>query len=119
MPPKQLPPIDLTPRRPTLGNLPSRTGSGPSDEEIDAAARTAGAAWGASQQAAPAVASPPPAPARTARLGLIIPGYLDDQLRERGHRERKSMTALVMEALHQAGYQIEAADLAPDKRRKS
>lgn len=123
MPPKTpLPPIDLTTRRPALGTLPSRAGL--TDEEIETHSLRTGAAWGASQQIP--TPQPPPAPvpaappsARTARLGLIIPGYLDDQLREQSHRQRKSITALVMQALHQAGYQIDPADLVADKRRKS
>ncbi|MFV3077499.1 hypothetical protein [Niveispirillum fermenti] len=117
MPPKTtLPPIDLTTRRPALGTLPSRAGL--TDEEIETHSLRTGAAWGASQQIpAPAPAAPPPT--RTARLGLIIPGYLDDQLREQSHRQRKSITALVMAALHQAGYQIDDADLVADKRRKT
>jgi hypothetical protein len=117
-----LPPLDLTPRRPALAALPSRAVL--SDEQIEANSQRAGAAWGASQQVqpqppAPAPVKAPPAPPRTARLGLIIPGELDDQLRERAHRERKSITALVLEALHQVGYDIDPSFLVPDKRRKS
>lgn len=113
MAPKEpLPPIQLTARRPALDKLPSRTEL--TDEEIEVRSRAAGAVWGASQQ----ISAPPP-PARTARLGMIIPGYLDDQLREASHQRRKSVTALVMEALHQAGYHIDPADLVPDKRRKT
>lgn len=116
-----LPPIDLTPRRPALGSLPSRGGL--TDDQIEANSRAAGMAWGASQQVQPVPATAAPlAPAKasdTARLGIIIPRYLDDQLRDQAHRQRKSITALVMEALHQAGYQIDPADLVPDKRRKT
>lgn len=110
MPPKHpLPPINLGSPRPALGALPGRTAL--TDAEIEANSRAAGAVWGASQQVAPA-------PPRTARLGMIIPGYLDEQLREAAHQQRKSVTALVMEALHGAGFVINPADLVPDKRRR-
>lgn len=109
-----LPPIDLTPARmakPIRLQLSSRTGI--DDAEIDAGARTVRLALGAPSQLPPGLET-----VRPARLNLVIPSYLEDQLKDAAHAKRSTVTSLILDALARAGYEVRPEDLVPDKRRR-
>jgi hypothetical protein len=115
-----LPPIDLTPQRPDAGakglpSLPPRTLD--DDSAVEEAGRAVASGWGASTRLPPtAPARPPSSP--TLRLNIDIPDYLDQALRDAAHHQRKSVRALVLEALHAAGYTVLPQDMVADRRRK-
>ena len=120
-----LPPIDqdlAQTARPRLDLRALRQPPQADDAVIDANSRTLGARWGASTSlaasgAAPGEAPPPPPPAPPASLRLEIPVYLDQALTLKAAQERVTKSFLVMSALAQAGYPIEATDLVPDRRK--
>lgn len=120
-----LPPIDqdlAQTARPRLDLRALRQPPQADDAVIDANSRTLGARWGASTSlaasgAAPGEAPPAPPPAPPASLRLEIPVYLDQALTLKAAQERVTKSFLVMTALAQAGYPIEATDLVPDRRK--
>lgn len=88
------------------------------DAQVDANSRALGARWGASTSLAPQAEPPePPAPTPFASLRLEVPAYLDQALTLRAAEQRVTKAFLVMSALAQAGYPMQAADLVPDRRR--
>jgi hypothetical protein len=114
-----LPPIDLTPQRPDAGGkgLPSLAPRTLDDDSaVEAAGRAVASGWGASTRLPAAAARPPSSP--TLRLNIDIPDYLDQALRDAAHHQRKSVRALVLEALHAAGYTVLPQDMVADRRRK-
>jgi len=120
-----LPPIDqdlAQTARPRLDLRALRQPPQADDAVIDANSRTLGARWGASTSLAASGAASgaapgeaPPAP--PASLRLEIPVYLDQALTLKAAQERVTKSFLVMTALAQAGYPIEATDLVPDRRK--
>ena len=109
----EFPPVDLTPRK----RLDLRSIKPPQGEDANVEANTRKLAeeWGA-------VTTVPPAKIETASLRLEIPAYLDQQLAERAFRgvdgRRVTKQYIVLQALKDAGFHVEAADLVPDKRRR-
>lgn len=72
-------------------------------------------------RAEPVAAEPAlPSPARAAaeKLTIEIPTYLGDAIRQAAVMDRKTARHVVMEALRQAGFRVDGADLVPDGRRK-
>lgn len=119
MPPRQktiLPPLDLVaPAGGARRGLPQLAPRPPVDDDtIDNAARAVGASWRASQQ----LPIPAPAPERPVRLNLLVPPYLDTQLRDAAHEQRRSVTSLILEALSKSGFEVKPQDLVDDRRRK-
>ena len=109
----ELPPIDLTPRK----RLDLRAIKAPPGEDanIEANTRKLAEDWGA-------VTTVTPSKGPLASLRLEIPGYLDQELAERALRgvngQRVTKQCLVIQALKDAGFHVEADDLVPDKRKR-
>lgn len=113
-----LPSIDseLTPaprQRVDLKGLRPRAAT--EDEAVEANSRAIAGKWGASTQLSPGEAAPQLAPVTSIRG--YIPQYLDDELSVKAAERRVTKTFLIMEALANAGYRVDEADLVQDRRR--
>jgi hypothetical protein len=108
---------ELTPaprRRLDLARLQPRDAT--PDAAVEANSRSMGEKWGASTQLPPVEPPAPPLAPVTSIRGYI-PQYLDDALSLRAAERRVTKTFLIMEALAQAGYRVDAGDLVQDRRR--
>lgn len=116
--PRTLPPIGAAlaapASLPALGKVRAPS-TATDDAAIAAAARGLGSEIGASTSLPAAPAAPRP----MVRFSLELPKYLDDQLRLATiERSDTSKTSLIIQALANAGFKVEEADLAPGKRRR-
>src|SRR3954447_9081012 len=105
----ELPPIDVTPRKRV--DLRSLQAPATTDETVEANSRRLASEWGA----VTAVDRPKPV---IASLRLEIPEYLDRQLAQAAFEQRVTKQFLVIQALQAAGFNVEPADLVPDKRKR-
>lgn len=116
-PPKPLPPIGGALAAPSilppLGKVRAPA-TGADDAAIAAAARGLGSEIGASTS----LPAAPQAPRPMVRFSLEIPKDLDDQLRIATIERETNKTVLILQALANAGFKVDEADLAPGKRRR-
>lgn len=115
-PRKPLPPLGAALKPAGLPPLGSVKPPVPLDDDaaIAAAARSLGSSIGASTL----LPAPPAAPRPMVRFSLELPKDLDDQLRLASVERETNKTVLIMQALANAGFKVDAADLAPGRRRK-
>jgi hypothetical protein len=100
------------PARKRLDLKAIRSRSPADDANVDENSRVLGGQWGAQ------TSLEPPAPRTVlASLRIEVPEYLDHELAMRAAQERVTKQFLVLSALQQAGYRVEAQDLVADKRK--
>jgi hypothetical protein len=105
----ELPPIDASLRkRVDLRSLQAPTTA---DDRVEANSRRLASEWGA-------VTTVPSPKSVIASLRLEIPEYLDRQLAQRAFEQRVTKQFLVIQALQAAGFNVEPADMVPDKRKR-
>jgi hypothetical protein len=94
------------------------------DETIEARSHSIGEKWGSATQLLPKVPAKPPIPiAPLVSVRFDCPDYLDEELAVKAAGTRGpsggkvTKTYLILQALKQAGYRVEDADLIEDRRR--
>jgi len=105
----ELPPVDLAPRK----RLDLRSIKAPdaNDANVEANSRRLASEWGA-------VTNVPISRGPIASLRIEIPEYLDRELAQRAFDQRVTKQYLVVQALQAAGFNVDANDLVPDKRKR-
>ena len=100
---------DLTPRRRV--DLKALRPAGGDDATVERNSRRLTNEWGATTVIAPDVRP------LLASLRIEVPDYLDRELALKAVEQRVTKQFLVLQALQQAGYRVDAVDLVPDKRK--
>jgi len=81
------------------------------DEAVEKNSRVLGTAWGASTRVEPEVKTP------IASLRIEVPDYVDHALALKAAQERVTKQYIVLCALKAYGFEVDPADLVPDKRK--
>lgn len=104
--------------RPSLNLRALKPRESMDDAVVEANSRRLGKQWGASTTLV-GETDPGKGALRKAiaSLRLEIPAYLDNELTMAAARARVTKAFLVMTALEKAGYQVDPADLVPDRRK--
>jgi hypothetical protein len=107
----ELPSIDdeLAPRKRV--DLKALRPAGGDDATVNQNSRRLGSEWGASTTIAPEARTP------VASLRIEVPEYLDRALALKAVEQRVTKQFLVLQALRNDGYRIDAVDLVPDRRK--
>jgi hypothetical protein len=105
----ELPPLDLEPKkRPNLRSI--KPPEGADDATVEANSQRLINNYGGVTSV--------PRKGPVASLRLEVPEYIDRALAKRAFEQRTTKQYLVLKALQETGYQIDDADLIPDKRRR-